>query len=242
MHEQRAGHDRAAWANFCLPRCAGARPVDGVVQKRDFKEGSDVKEGSVSIRSTRRVVRREHACFMARPRLTWRSTSALVERTRPCLRDAISKQDYDNAVATRSGRCDVATGRPPSRNPAQSGYTTPSRVVGRSGLRWSRKARTSRPSRPLDGDGAADRPIYVDLTRRASRAGSCDATSAAATSRRRARFSEVTLMLEDGRSIPAPVTLQFSDITVDQGRARDGPAIFPTRIPLLRDVRPRTIE
>src|SRR5258706_1848686 len=90
--------------------------VDGIVLKRDFKEGSDVKAGQrlyqidpapylAALDSARAALRKAQANLA--------SAAALVERYKVLVAaNAVSKQDYDNAVAAQGqAEADVATGK-----------------------------------------------------------------------------------------------------------------------------------
>src|SRR5882724_13609817 len=80
--------------------------VDGIVLKRDFKEGGDVKAGQ-------RLYQIDPAPYIAalnsakaalqKLLVNLAATTALVERYKVLVSaNAVSKQDYDNAVAGRS--------------------------------------------------------------------------------------------------------------------------------------------
>src|SRR5258705_5179582 len=90
--------------------------VDGIVLKRDFKEGGDVKAGQrlyqidpapyvAALNSAKAALQKAQANLA--------STSALVERYKVLVSaNAVSKQDYDNAVAAQGqAAADVATGK-----------------------------------------------------------------------------------------------------------------------------------
>src|SRR6202166_3334098 len=90
--------------------------VDGIVQKREFKEGSEVKAGQ-------RLYQIDPAPYIAalnsaqaslqKAEATLVSTTAQVERYKVLVAaNAVSKQDYDNAVAAEGqAAADVATGK-----------------------------------------------------------------------------------------------------------------------------------
>src|SRR5258707_1683226 len=90
--------------------------VDGIVLKRDFKEGGDVKTGQ-------RLYQIDPAPYVAalnsataalqKAQANLASTTALVERYKVLVSsNAVSKQDYDNAVSAQGqAAADVATGK-----------------------------------------------------------------------------------------------------------------------------------
>src|SRR3989442_7831993 len=90
--------------------------VDGIVLKREFKEGSDVKAGQqlyqidpapyiAALNSAKASLQKAEANLA--------STTAQVERYKVLVAaNAVSKQDYDNAVAAEGqAAADVATGK-----------------------------------------------------------------------------------------------------------------------------------
>src|SRR5258706_12963898 len=90
--------------------------VDGIVLKRDFKEGSEVKAGQrlyqidpapyiAALNSAQASLQKAEANLV--------STTAQVERYKILVAaNAVSKQDYDNAVAAQGqAAADVATGK-----------------------------------------------------------------------------------------------------------------------------------
>src|SRR5882724_10773200 len=90
--------------------------VDGIVQKREFKEGGDVKTGQ-------RLYQIEPAPYIAalnsataslqKAEANLASTTAQAERYKVLVAaNAVSKQDYDNAIAAQGqAAADVATGK-----------------------------------------------------------------------------------------------------------------------------------
>src|SRR6202163_4342231 len=90
--------------------------VDGIVLKRDFKEGSDVKTGQ-------RLYEIDPAPYIAalnmaqaslqKAEANLASMTAQAERFKVLVAaNAVSKQDYDNAVSTQGqAAADVATGK-----------------------------------------------------------------------------------------------------------------------------------
>jgi membrane fusion protein (multidrug efflux system) len=78
----------------------------GIVQKRLFREGSDVKAGQVLFRIDSAPYKAANAsaqAALARAQANLAQASALAERYKPLVEaNAISKQEYANAVAARS--------------------------------------------------------------------------------------------------------------------------------------------
>jgi membrane fusion protein (multidrug efflux system) len=200
--------------------------VDGIVQKRGFQEGGDVKAGQqlyqidpapyvAALNSAKAALQKAQANLA--------SASSLLERYKVLVAaNAVSKQDYDNAVAAEGqAAADVATGKAMvATAQINLGYTSVvSPITGRSGpSQVTQGAYVQTSAATLMTTVQQIDPIYVDLTQ----------TSVAGLQLRRDIASgqlkvsgpnqaQVVLTLEDGSQYPVPGTLQFSDITVNQG-------------------------
>jgi membrane fusion protein (multidrug efflux system) len=199
--------------------------VDGIVLKRDFQEGGEVKAGQ-------RLYQIDPAPYVAAlnsARATWQkaqanlaSASALVERYKMLVTaNAVSQQDYDNAVAAQGqAAADVATGQAMvTTAQINLGYTSVvSPIAGRSGPSLvTQGAYVQATAATLLNTVQQIDPMYVDLTQ----------TSVAGLQLRRdiaagqlkvsgPNQAKVVLILEDGTPYPQSGTLQFSDITVNQ--------------------------
>src|SRR5260370_35262322 len=115
--------------------------VDGIVQKREFKEGSEVKAGQ-------RLYQIDPAPYIAslnsataslqKAQANLASTTAQAERYKVLVdANAVSNHDYDNAVAAQGqAAADVATGKAAvAMAQINLGYTNVvSPITGRSGL------------------------------------------------------------------------------------------------------------
>jgi membrane fusion protein (multidrug efflux system) len=200
--------------------------VDGIVLKRDFKEGGDVKAGErlyqidpapyvAALNSAKAALQKAQANLA--------STTALVERYKVLVSaNAVSKQDYDNAVAGEGqAAADVATGKAMvATAQINLDYTSVvSPIVGRSGPSLvTQGAYVQTSAATLLTTVQQIDPIYVDLTqtsveglqlRRDIASGQLKVTGP--------NQAKVTLTLEDGSQYAAPGALQFTDITVNQG-------------------------
>ncbi|HVZ44892.1 MAG TPA: efflux RND transporter periplasmic adaptor subunit [Ramlibacter sp.] len=189
--------------------------VDGIVQRREFTEGSDVKAGqplyqvdpapyAAALDSARAALQRAQANLA--------STTALAQRDRMLIdANAVSRQDYDNAVAAqRQAAADVATAQAQVRtaqiNLDYTRVTSP--IDGRSGLsQVTQGAYVQAGAATLLTTVQQIDPIYVDISQPSVAAGRI---KAAAPSK-----SKVTLSLDDGTAYPLPGTLEFSDISVN---------------------------
>jgi len=211
--------------------------VDGIVLKRDFKEGSEVKAGQrlyqidpapyiAALNSAQASLQKAEANLV--------STTAQVERYKVLVAaNAVSKQDYDNAVATQGqAAADVATGKASVEIARINlGYTNvASPITGRTGVSLvTEGAYVQASAATLMATVQQFDPIYVDLTQ--SSVEGLQLRRDVATGQLKVNGSDqakVTLALEDGREYPQIGSLQFSDITVDQGTGSvTVRAIFP---------------
>jgi membrane fusion protein, multidrug efflux system len=200
--------------------------VDGIVQKRLFKEGSDVTAGQqlfeidpapyrATLASARASLQKAEANLAA--------TTAQAERYKILVSgNAVSKQDYDNAVASEGqANADVATGKAfvetASINLGYTNVTAP--ISGRIGQAdVTEGAYVQAAAATLLATIQKIDPIYVDLNqssldglrlRREVASGRLQLSGP--------NIAKVALTLEDGSTYPVVGKLEFTDITVDQG-------------------------
>ncbi len=211
--------------------------VDGIVLRREFTEGSDVKAGQ-------RLYKIDPAPYiaalntakaaLAKAQANVVTLNALAARYKILVAaNAVSKQDYDNAVASQGQAvADVASGKA-AVDTAQInlGYTD-SPITGRIGLsQVTPGAYVQASAATLLSTVQQLDPVYVDLTqssvdglklRRDIQEGRLQTSGANA--------AKVTLILEDGRTYPEEGKLQFSDVSVDQSTGSvTVRAIFPNK-------------
>ena len=199
--------------------------VAGILQKRLFREGSDVKAGQplFAIDAAPYAAALQSAeATLARAQANLTQAAALAERYKPLVAaNAVSQQEYANAVAAqKQAEADVAAGRAAVQtgriNLNYANVTAP--ISGRIG-------RALVTEGALVGQGEATQlaviqqidPVYVNFTQSAGevmklrramadgqlqRAGGSDAAS-------------VRVVLEDGSEYSRPGKLLFSDLTVD---------------------------
>jgi membrane fusion protein, multidrug efflux system len=194
-------------------RYADVRPqVNGIILKRLFVEGSDVKAGQQLYQIDPAPYQASYDSAVAADA----SARALWERYRPLVEaNAVSKQDYDNAVASHlQAHAAVETAR------INLIYT---RVLS---------PITGRISRSLITEGAlvtANQtdaianvqqldPVYVDVTQPITTLLRLKTEAAAGLLKHNeAGKAQVRLRLEDGSDYAHPGTLEFSEVTVDEG-------------------------
>lgn len=194
-------------------RIAEVRPqVDGILQKRLFKEGSEVKAGQQLYQIDPAVYQASYKSAQA----NLASTQSLAERYADLVSDqAVSKQAYDEAKAAQlSAEAALERARIDLR------YT---KVLAPISGRVGRSAVTE-GALVNNGQAAALAtiqqldPIYVDVTqptkdllrlRREMASGQLEKAGANA--------AKVRLKLEDGSEYAHEGTLEFSEVSVDEG-------------------------
>lgn len=198
--------------------------VDGIVQKRSFQEGADVKANQplyqINPAPYRAALNSAEATLQkAEANLTM--TTAQADRYKVLIAgNAVSKQAYDNAVAAQSqAAADVAAGKAAvAIAKLNLGYTdVVSPIAGRSGIsQVTQGAYVQGSAATLLTTVQQIDPIYVDLNQ-ASVAGLQLRRDVASGQVKLNGLDQakVTLTLEDGTQYPMSGTLQFSGITVD---------------------------
>ncbi len=198
--------------------------VEGIVQKRLFKEGTDVKEGQLLFQIDPRTMRAEvnaNQAALARAKADVAQTTQTVERYRPLVADnAISKLEFDVAVARqKQAQADVAAAEAElAKARLDLGYTTVNAPIsGRIGrelvtegaLVGKHEATQLATIEQID-------PIYANFTqssaellnlRQAIEAGRLQAVGE--------QEAPITLILEDGSVYPIKGKLIFSDLAVN---------------------------
>ncbi|HEV3428508.1 MAG TPA: efflux RND transporter periplasmic adaptor subunit [Paraburkholderia sp.] len=197
----------------------------GIVLKRSFVEGSQVKAGQLlyQIDPAPYIASLDSAKgALAKARATLIAAQAQADRYKVLVAaNAVSKQDYDNAVASAGEaqadvEADAASVETAKINLSYTNVYSP--ISGRIG-----KSSVT-PGAYVQSSGATELatvqqldPVYVDLTqssvdglklRRAAAEGKVTLTGPHA--------AKVQLILEDGQPYQGDGHLEFSDVTVDQ--------------------------
>ncbi len=197
----------------------------GIVQKRLFHEGSDVRAGQPLFTIDPAPYAAAFAsaqATLARAQANLGQATALAERYKPLVEaNAISKQDYANAVAAQQqAQAEVAAGRAAVQtaqiNLNYASVTAP--ISGRIG-------RALVTEGALVGQGEATplamiqqvNPMYVNFTQSASEVMKLRRALEQGRLQRAAgrEGALVRVVLEDGTEHPQPGRLLFSDLTVD---------------------------
>jgi membrane fusion protein (multidrug efflux system) len=199
--------------------------VPGIVQKRVFKEGSDVKAGDVLYKidpAQFRAAYNSAQATLAKAEANLAQANLKVQRYKPLVETtAISKQEFDDALtAQKQTAADVAAAKAAVETAHLNlGYATvTSPISGRIG-------RSLVTEGALVGQGEATPlatvqqldPIYVTLTQ--SSADLLRLKQAMANGKLKSVGKDkasVTLVTDDGRQYPLPGKLLFSDISVDE--------------------------
>lgn len=206
-------------------RIAEIRPqVNGIVQKRLFQEGSDVKAGQLLYQidpAPFQVAHDSAKASLAKAQANLPSLKLKAERYKELLAEkAVSRQDYDDACATvDQSRAEIEYWRAAVEaariNLGYTRVTAPiSGRIGKSSVTDGALVTAYQPTtlaviQQLD-------PIYVDVSqssaellrlRRSMESGGLSPNGETSKT--------VQLLLEDGTPYPQEGTLQFRDVTVD---------------------------
>jgi membrane fusion protein (multidrug efflux system) len=194
-------------------RTADVRPqVNGIILKRLFVEGSDVKAGQQLYQIDPAPYQASYDSAVA----ALASARALAERYKPLTEaNAVSKQDNDNAVASHlQAQAAVETAR---INLIYTRVLSP--ITGRIGrslitegaLVTANQATALATVQQLD-------PVYVDVTQPTTTLVRFEREAAAGLLKQNeAGKAQVRVRLEDGSDYAHPGTLEFSEVTVDEG-------------------------
>ncbi|HEU4652608.1 MAG TPA: efflux RND transporter periplasmic adaptor subunit [Steroidobacteraceae bacterium] len=200
---------------------AEVRPqVTGIIQKRLFEEGSEVKAGQPLYQLDDAIYRAEvnsREAAVAKARATLQAAKLAANRSTELARiDAVSAQEQESAVAAASqASADLEAAEAALRsaqvNLAYARISSPiSGRIGKSNYTQGALV-TANQDQPLTTVQQLD-PLYVDLTQSAGELlqlrrdfGGTDLNQSA----------PVTLILEDGSKYPQQGELKFADLSVD---------------------------
>lgn len=199
--------------------------VDGIVQKRAYQEGADVKANQLLYQidpAPYRATLRSAEAARQKAQANLDNASALLERYKSLVSGgAISKQTYDNAAAAqRQAAADVAVANATvATAKINLGYTSvTSPIAGRSAIsQVTQGAYVQANAATLMTTVQQVDPIYVDLQQ--SSAEGLQLRHAMTNGALKANGpdqAKASLLLEDGTQYPLTGTLEFSNTTVDQ--------------------------
>jgi membrane fusion protein (multidrug efflux system) len=196
----------------------------GILEKRVFTEGSDVKAGQLLYKidsAPYQATAASAQASLARAQANLTQAKALADRYKPLMEaNAISKQDYINAVAAwKTAEADVAASKATIQsaqiNLGYASVTAP--ISGRIG-------RSLVTEGALVGQGDATQlaviqqinPMYVNFTQSTTDVLRLrKAVASGEFKRAGGDGASVRVLLDDGTDYGTPGTLLFSDITVD---------------------------
>ncbi|MDE1173596.1 MAG: efflux RND transporter periplasmic adaptor subunit [Parvibaculaceae bacterium] len=200
--------------------------VDGIILRRAFEEGSEVKAGQLLFKidpAPYQAALDSAKATLARAEANQQSASLLAKRYKSLVAiHAVSQQNYDDALAAeQQNLADVASGKAAVETAQINlGYTDViSPISGRIGrAQVTEGAYVQQGSATLLATVQQIDPVYVDVTqsttdllrlRREFESGQLQKAGDNA--------AVVSLTLEDGREYSQKGKLEFSDITVDEG-------------------------
>jgi len=203
---------------------AEVRPqVSGIIQKRLFTEGSDVKAGQVLYQIDPASYQAAYASAKAsqsRVEATLVSLRLTEERYRDLVKiKAVSQQDYDNAsAALQQAEAELAVAKATVEtariNLAYTKISAPiSGRIGRSTVTDGALVTANQPAALATIQQLNS--MYVDVTQSTADLLKLK-QSLANGSLKKSGSAQVKLLLEDGSLYPLPGTLKFSEVTVDQ--------------------------
>ncbi|WP_075180499.1 efflux RND transporter periplasmic adaptor subunit [Pantoea sp. 1.19] len=206
-------------------RIAEVRPqVSGIILKRNFVEGSDIKAGESLYQidpATYQAAYDSAKGDLAQAQANAQIAALTVKRYKPLLgTQYISKQEYDQAVATQSqtaaaveaAKAAVETAR---INLAYTKVTSPiSGRIGKSTVTEGALVQNGQTN-ALSTVQQLD-PIYVDVTQSSNEFLRLKEELASGKLKQENGKAKVTLLLQDSTTYPQQGTLEFSDVTVDE--------------------------
>lgn len=204
---------------------AEVRPqVNGIIQKRLFTEGTDVKAGQVLYQidpATYQAAFDSARATLARAEATLVTVRLKAERYRDLVKSkGVSQQENDDAqAALKQSEAEVAYNMALVEKAridlAYTRVTAPiAGRIGRSTVTDGALVTANQPA-PLATVQQLD-SMYVDVTQSSAELLRLKRSLAGGQLKSGAGQARVKLLLEDGTPYPLPGTLKFSEVTVDQ--------------------------
>jgi membrane fusion protein (multidrug efflux system) len=203
---------------------ADVRPqVSGVIQKRLFTEGDDVKAGTPLYQidpSTYQASVNSAKATLAKAKATLLSTGPTAQRYKGLLDiEGISRQDYETAVASDAqARADVATAQAALDTATINlqythVYAPISGRIGRSTVTPGALV-TAAQTNALTTVQQLD-PLYVDVTQSSDQLLQLKRAIDSGSLKSAGKEAKVSLVLSDGTKYSTAGKLQFADVSVD---------------------------
>jgi membrane fusion protein (multidrug efflux system) len=206
---------------------AEVRPqVSGIIQKRVFTEGSDVKAGQLLYQidpASYEAASASARAAQSRAEATLGTVRLKAQRYQDLVRiKAVSQQDNDDAQATlKQAEADVAAAKAAVEtariNLAYTRVTAPiSGRIGRSTVTDGALVTANQPAALATVQQLSS--MYVDVTQSSAELLKLKQNLASGLMKKDNATAQarVKLLLEDGTSYPQPGILKFSEVTVDQ--------------------------
>jgi membrane fusion protein (multidrug efflux system) len=199
--------------------------VDGIVQERLFTDGADVRAGQPLYQidpAPSRAALASAEATLQRAQANLASSAAQLDRYKVLVKsNAVSKQEYDNALASQlQAAADVAAAKASTTTARINlGYTSVSAPIsGRSSVSLVTKgAYVQSGSATLLTTIQQIDPMYVDLQQSSAEGLALRRDLAAGNLKEGgADLAKVALKLEDGSTYAHPGKLELSGVTVDQ--------------------------
>lgn len=196
----------------------------GIVQKRLFQEGSDVKAGQALFQIDNTPYRanlQSAQATLAQAEAALAQAAATARRYKPLVEaNAISKQEYDTAIANeKAARAQVAAGNAAVTNAnVNLGYASVTAPIS------GRIGRALVTEGALVGQGEATQlatiqqinPLYVNLTQSSTEIMRMrEALSSGKLAKVGENAAKAIVYLDDGQQYAHPGKLLFTDLTVD---------------------------
>jgi membrane fusion protein (multidrug efflux system) len=205
---------------------AEVRPqVSGIIQRRIFTEGTDVKAGQVLYQidpATYQAAYASAKAALAKAEASLASVRLKAGRYKELVKiKAVSQQDYDDAYAAlKQGEADVASSKASVEsariNLAYTKVTAPiSGRIGRSSVTDGALVTASQTTALATIQQLSS--MYVDVTQSSAELLRLKQNLASGLLKNSTTAqAQVKLILEDGSAYPLPGILKFSEVTVDQ--------------------------
>ena len=197
--------------------------VDGIIVKRDFTEGADVRAGQRLYQidpAPYKAALNSAKATLARAEANLNSSSLLAERYKNLVKEnAVSKQEFDNAVASQQqAQADVAAAKAAVETASINlGYTdVVAPISGRIGKALVTEGAYVQQSQATQLATIQQLDtIYVDVSQSSAELLRLRKEIGSGQLQRGDGSAKVSLLLEDGSVYGQTGTLQFSDISVD---------------------------
>ncbi len=210
--------------------------VAGILLKRNFKEGTEVRAGDVLFEidpAPLQAARDSASGAVAKAEANLKDAQAKAARFKTLVEvNAVSRQDYDSAVAASSqGEADVLSAKAALETASLNlGYTkVVAPISGRIGTaKVTEGALVGQSETTLLAVIQQLDPIYVDLTQSSAELFKLKDALASGHMQSDGVDARATLLLDNGREYRGHGTMQSSEVTVDSSTASVGRrALFP---------------